>query len=273
MKLSFHTVGLNNRPLPHIIERVAAAGYPGIEIGCEDIPWAPPPITPDLPVDEQLRLAAHCADAGLEVAAIGGHIPMIHTDANARRAAVDYVNGCTDMAVRFGAPVNHILSGPRPDGVGPDTAWRQFAEAVEACTDYARTQGIALAIEGVFANAFRTPADFRRLARELPAVPWKVNLDVSHLAVHGEDPYRFVQEFGDRVAHVHLKDASGRHPDFAFPPLGQGTLDFRRLAELLRQAGYGGWMSVEYEAQAFGWDEDEDTRLTTSLDFCRELLG
>ena len=273
MRISFHTVGLNNTPLREIIRRVGEAGYAGIELGCEDIPWAPPAILPGLPADELAELVALCRASNLAVSAIGGHIPMVSADPMVRRQAIDFVNGCTDLAVAFGAPVNHILSGQLPEGLSRSDGWRQFCDAVAETTDYAKSHGIELGIEGVFANLFRQVEDYRQLTRDLPDTPWKVNCDLSHLVVHGEDPYRLIEEFGDRIAHVHVKDGDGLYPDFTFPPLGKGKLDFDRVFDLLRAAGYQGWTSVEYEAQAFGWQDPEDIRLKAGLDFCRRHVA
>ena len=68
-----------------------------------------------------------------------------------------------------------------------------------------------------------------------------------------------------------MKDASGFYPDFKFPPLGQGELDFAALLRALNALGYEGSMTVEYEAYGFGWDESEDHVLRHSRAFLRRL--
>lgn len=118
---------------------------------------------------------------------------------------------------------------------------------------------------------FHKVDDYHRLRRELPAVPFKVNFDPSHLQVQGENPFRVVDELGDQIAHVHLKDGSGVFPKFAFPPLGKGNIDFIRLAERLRSAGYAGALSVEYEAQVYGYHESEEQILQEGKAFYDRL--
>jgi sugar phosphate isomerase/epimerase len=98
-----------------------------------------------------------------------------------------------------------------------------------------------------------------------------VNLDPSHLIVQGEDPLRMVAERGAAIAHVHAKDGRGRYPDFAFPPLGQGGIDFAGLVGALGKAGYDGVLSVEYEAQVFGFKETEAEILAHGRRFLRAL--
>ena len=84
-----------------------------------------------------------------------------------------------------------------------------------------------------------------------------VNFDPSHIIVQGDEPARIPDELGDKIRHVHLKDGDGRFPEFSFPPLGQGQIDFADLVRRLRNAGYDGALSVEYEAQAFGFELSE----------------
>ena len=182
---------------------------------------------------------------------------MVGADPALREAAVAFVNGCTDIAVDVNAPVVHILSGPLEAGVDRDAAWGWFRSAVERTTDYASSRNVTLGIEAIAGHVFHGVDDYHRLRRELPGVPFKVNFDPSHLAVQNEDPLRVVRELGDQIVHVHLKDGKGLYPNFAFPPLGQGTIDFPALVDALRAAGYIGALSVEYEAQVYGYRESE----------------
>ena len=128
-----------------------------------------------------------------------------------------------------------------------------------------------LAIEAIAGHAFHAIDDYARLARDLPGSDFRVNFDPSHLFVQGEDPLRLVEEQGPRIAHMHMKDGSGRFPDFAFPPLGQGRIDFPALIGRLRAAGYQGALSVEYEANVFGFAELEAVFLAHGRSFLKGL--
>jgi sugar phosphate isomerase/epimerase len=253
----FHSVGLPARPILDAIDAIADAGYAAIELNAETLPWAPPHVTPATPAADRADIVARCRARGIRIPAVGAHIGMVDADAAARRAAIEFVEGCTDLAVDVGAPVVHILSGPAAPGSREADAWGWFADAVAETTSHATARGVVLAIEAIAGHLFHSADDYRRLASDLPGVDFRVNFDPSHLEVQGEDPRRVVDLFPDRIVHVHLKDGRGRFPDFAFPPLGEGTIDFPGLVAALRAAGYGGAMSVEYEAQVFGWREAE----------------
>jgi sugar phosphate isomerase/epimerase len=90
------------------------------------------------------------------------------------------------------------------------------------------------------------------------------NFDPSHLYWQMVDPVCFLNEFSDRIYHVHMKDAAlqlnGRsgilasHLNFGQPgrgwdfrSLGHGGVNFEEIIRTLNQIGYNGPLSVEWE--------------------------
>lgn len=271
MYTAFHSVGLPDLPIGEVIERVADAGYQAIELNAERLPWAPPHVTPETSAEARRAIVEACRRLGLGIPAVGAHIEMVSADTEERRSAVAFVNGCTDLAKDLSAPVVHILSGPQAAEGTSDDAWRWFADAVAEVTAHAGQRGVVLAIEAIAGHLFHSIDDYHSLAADLPGVPFMVNFDPSHLEVQGEDPRRVVDELGERIVNVHAKDGRGRYPDFAFPPLGNGTIDFAALVEGLRRGGYSGSLSVEYEAQVYGYRESGEEILDNGLAFLRRL--
>jgi sugar phosphate isomerase/epimerase len=267
----FHTVGLPNRSLPEAIRMIGETGYSAVELNAETLPWAPAHITPQADAAERGAVAAACKARGLVIVAVGAHTPMVMSDPAARSAALAYVNGCTDLACDIGSRYVHILSGPLDEGADREDGWAWFRSAVEQAVAYASARNVGLGVEAIVGHLFHKVDDYHRLRRELPGVPFQVNFDPSHLQAQGEDPRRVIEELGDQIAHVHLKDASGRYPKFAFPPLGEGDVDFVALVEGLRALGYAGALSVEYEAQVFGFHKDENQILRESKAFVDAL--
>ena len=91
-----------------------------------------------------------------------------------------------------------------------------------------------------------------------------LNFDPSHLIWQGVDPVIFLQDFIDRVYHVHIKDAFvnldgrngilGSHITFGdmrrgwnFASPGHGDVDFDKIIRVLNAADYQGPLSVEWE--------------------------
>ena len=91
-----------------------------------------------------------------------------------------------------------------------------------------------------------------------------LNFDPSHLIWQGMKPELFLQDFIDRVYHVHMKDAAvtldgrsgllGSHIDFGdlrrgwnFRSLGHGDVNFEDIIRVLNAYDYQGPLSVEWE--------------------------
>jgi sugar phosphate isomerase/epimerase len=91
-----------------------------------------------------------------------------------------------------------------------------------------------------------------------------INFDPSHLYHQFVDSVMFIEEFADRIYHVHIKDSirrlDGRHSilsshlgfgdrrrgwDFVSP--GRGGVDFEQIVRSLNAIGYDGPLSVEWE--------------------------
>jgi sugar phosphate isomerase/epimerase len=111
--------------------------------------------------------------------------------------------------------------------------------------------------------------DIATSARALEAVNqhrrFGFNYDPSHLGYQGVDYVRFIRQFGNRIYHVHMKDAwwghgdgsvgvFGGHTNFADPrrywdfrSLGHGDIKFEDIIVALNDVGYTGPLSIEWE--------------------------
>ena len=113
------------------------------------------------------------------------------------------------------------------------------------------------------------------------------NYDPSHLGYQGVDYAGFIEQFGDRIYHVHMKDVwwsdtpkrsgvFGGHLAFGhkdrfweFRSLGRGRIDFEEVIRQLNAANYDGPLSVEWED--IGMDREhgaaEACEFVKSVDF------
>lgn len=111
-----------------------------------------------------------------------------------------------------------------------------------------------------------------------------INFDPSHLVWQGVEPHLFIREFGDRIYHVHMKDAAvtldgkagilGSFLTFGDPrrgwnfrSLGHGDVNFEEIIRELNAIGYDGPLSVEWEDS--GMDREFGAR--ESLKFVRRM--
>jgi hydroxypyruvate isomerase len=171
----------------------------------------------------------------------------------------DNVEVTVGIGERLGCRAFNALYGNRVEGADPaaqdDLAVENLAFAGRAA---ARIGGTALVepVSGAPRYPLRTAADavgvIDRVAGETGVGNLGFLCDLYHLAVNGDDLDRVITTYGDRVAHVQIADAPGRHEP------GTGTLDLDRYLGALTAAGYRGWVGLEYvpshtSADSFAW--------------------
>ncbi len=273
MRIGFHSMGLHEHPIEVAIDKVAAAGYEGIELNAEVLPWASPHVTPSLSSEERKRLRRRARDAGLAISALGAHSNMVDANPERRRVNLEYILGCIDLAADMGTDVTHLISGMPPAAVPRQEAWGWLVEGMARCIERGTERGLKVGFEPVATQFVCNVAGLQQLMAALEPLVLYVNYDPSHYHVHGDDPAAAVRTFATRIAHVHIKDASGTPDDYEFPPLGEGHIDFRSVIDALRETGYQGFLSAEYEASAFGYHQSEDEVIGGSLCFMRQLLA
>ncbi len=79
--------------------------------------------------------------------------------------------------------------------------------------------------------------------------------DIGHLSAAGINVYEFLSKWVSRISYIHLKDDSnplkpaGNWSEVAgrFKVPGRGRLDIGRILSILKDNGFNGWVTVEYE--------------------------
>jgi len=184
--------------------------------------------------------------------------------ADTARAAA--VFGVTQVNGFTGSPVWHLLySFPPNDFDAIERGYTEVAERFGPILDVFEREGVRFGLE---VHPTEIAYDFVTTRGTLDALDRRasfgLNLDPSHFAPQFLDPAEFTREFGDRIYHVHVKDAKRRldgrrsilasHLPFGnrdrgwdFVSPGHGDVDFDRLFRALNEVGYSGPLSVEWE--------------------------
>ena len=121
---------------------------------------------------------------------------------------------------------------------------RFMAEGMSALCDRAEKSGIPVMVE----NVDQSPDDMRRFFELEPRA--KLHLDVGHanlLCPNGANIYQFIDEFKDRLYHVHVHDNRGgvdQHGDLHLA-LGMGNIDWPKVVKSLKDAGYNRTVTFE----------------------------
>lgn len=189
----------------------------------------------------------------------------------AARLGVKVVNGFT------GSAVWHKLYSFPPTGAAEiDAGFRDFAERWRPILDVFQAEGVRFGLE---VHPTEIAYDIHTAMRALEAVgghpAFGFNFDPSHLVWQGIDPVKFIDAFGSRIFHVHMKDAArtldgtsgilSSHLPFGDPrrgwdfrSVGRGEVDFEEVIRALNRAGYDGPLSVEWEDS--GMDREHGAR-------------
>ncbi len=137
-----------------------------------------------------------------------------------------------------------------------------------------------------------TPETLRAFFKEVPSMAMGINYDPSHLLRLGVDPLRFLNEFGERVYHVHGKDTDllaegvyeyGTEQAAAFAdPIrygaqawrytipGHGQVRWVETLQKLTDLNYQGAISIELEDANFnGATASEQTGILQGAHFLR----
>lgn len=194
-------------------------------------------------------------------------------EAVAKQAA--YVEACGAHGVK-----NYFLVMiPEDAGKPRSENFALMVEGLNLLTPHLEKHGVRLVIEGWPGPGALccTPEGYRAVIKEVPSTSIGINYDPSHLIRMGIDPIRFLEEFADRVYHVHGKDTE-RFPEDVYefgteqPPTfakghgfgsvswrytipGHGEMRWIRAFEILKARGYKGAVSIELEDENFNTDE------------------
>jgi sugar phosphate isomerase/epimerase len=72
-------------------------------------------------------------------------------------------------------------------------------------------------------------------------------LDIGHDTRNGKDAVADLKKFSSRVFDIHIKDVTGNTKLGYSIEIGRGVIDFPAFVKMLREVGYTGVCSLEYE--------------------------
>lgn len=196
--------------------------------------------------------------------------------------AVDDTLAAVEAAAEAAIGIVNVVTGPNlwEDGALPlydETAWAAALGGLEKAVARGDQLGVKIGFEPCWGTL---APDAERAERVLAEVDVSVTFDPSHFVMTRDDIPGLIRGWGDRIVHVHLKDAFGQPgeegEDFIFCLLGEGKVPWAEVFGALDEIGYEGAMSVEFEAftyleQVLGEDPEAAARL--SLEQVRALAG
>jgi len=234
-------------------------------------------------------------EAGIDVISVDLHkwSSLCTSDTTKRKEALDLNKAhMTEMAGEGIKVFFAVIIPDDPEKKGKenfDLAVKGFGELAT----HAESLGATIVLEGwpgapPFPNLCCNPETYRAMLKEVPSKGLSINYDPSHLIRMGIDHARFIDEFADRVGHVHGKDTEIIHenlyevghdqasifkePIFAgeytwrYTIPGHGVTRWSYCFDVLKQAGFDGGVCIELEDATYnGTDDGEKAGLQAGL--------
>ncbi len=307
-------------PISKVAEKAASFGYEGVELAC----WGD-----HFEVGKALKDKTYCqsrhdllAFHSMECWAISNHLvgqavcdeidsrhkailpKHVWGDGNPegvrKRAAAEMIDTAR-AAAKFGVGVVNGFTGssiwgkfyffPPMTQKDVDAGYKDFAKRWTPILNAFKKEGVKFALE---VHPGEIAYDIHTARRALDAVDghpaFGFNFDPSHLHWQFVDPVAFINEFPDRIFHVHVKDCVrvldgrsgilGSHLQFGatgaggsrgweFRSPGRGDVNFEEIIRALNRIGYDGPLSVEWEDTGMDREAgaEEAVRFVASLDF------
>lgn len=235
---------------------------------------------------------------GEAIAGAGFAMPMLccspnftHPDADERARAVDREARMIRITRLLGGAgaVCRVLSGQRYPEVSRQQGLQWVVECIEALLPVAREHDITLGLENHYKDGFWQYPEFAQkqdvFLELLQAIPERahfgVQYDPSNAIVAGDDPLELLRAVADRVVSMHASDrylapgttledllqsdgTIGYSPALQHGVTGKGLNDYDAIFQILSEAGYTGWVSIEDGMN--GMDE-----MQASIDFLKKM--
>ncbi|MEZ5913839.1 MAG: TIM barrel protein [Paracoccaceae bacterium] len=264
-----------NPPWRKVLADCAAAGYRGIELG--PVGYMP---------EDPAILAEALDEHGLTL--IGGVVFRAFHDPAQWDDVLDGAVRTCKALVAHGA--QHLvlidsISARRAPTAGrageaeqmDDAEWRAFRERLATVARMgAEDYGLTVGIHAHAAGFMDFEPELERLLDEVDETILKICFDTGHHSYAGFDPVAFMRRHIGRISYMHFKDIDPKVKARAiaertgfydacgqgiFCNLGQGDVDFPAVRQILLDAAFTGWCTVEQDCDpTLGVDPVKDAR-------------
>ncbi|WP_145326361.1 MULTISPECIES: sugar phosphate isomerase/epimerase family protein [Paenibacillus] len=231
------------------------------------------------------EIKAVAKEVGIDISnyAIGANF-AVQEDAEALEQEIQNVMRHVDVAAALGVKLmrHDVAFRPAPEGTVAqfEVDLPVLVKACQRIADYAADFGITTSVEN-HGYYVQSSERIQRLLHETARSNFKTTLDVGNFLCVDEDPVSAVKNNIPYASIVHAKDFYWR-PSYRNPGegwfqtshgnylrgaiVGQGDIDMPEVFRVLKQSGYDGYISVEFEGM-----EDCKTASRIAMDNVRRL--
>ncbi len=239
-----------NTPIEHCIDEAARMGFDGLEI-----------LHIQMTAEDNAslqKIKKQAFQAGLNLCGFSTHQGFVYPDAAERKANIEKTKHQIELAYRLGIPTMRINTGrwgttksfddlmanrgiePSLEGYSDEDGFRWVIDSIEQCIPLAEECGVVLGLENHWGLG-RTAAGVKRIVEAINS-PWlMVTLDTGNFL---DDTYEQLEMLAGQTVLMQTKTYYGGGKWYTL------DLDYPRIGQIMRKAGYQGYISLEFEGQA-----------------------
>jgi sugar phosphate isomerase/epimerase len=303
MKLGFVSAIVPEYTLEQVLSLAHKTGFSSVELMC----WPPGKAerryagvthidVTDLSMDAIEKIQDLLAIHQVSISGLGYYSNPLSADRAEAEVAVNHLRKVIDAAAALS--VGHVNSFVgRDPSQSVEANWPRFLETWRPLVAHAESKNVRIGIENcpmLFTqdewpggkNLATSPAIWRRMFQAIPSSHFGLNFDPSHMIWQQMDYLAPLDEFRDRIFHVHAKDARidqealDQHGVLSYPKLwhtpkipGLGDVRWGAFFGALGDIGYTGHVAIEVEDRAFeGSLESRLDSLTISRRFLLQFI-
>ena len=205
-----------------------------------------------------LKLKQHCHLRGMTIS--GGAIrnDFCQLDEKKLEADLEHTKTWVDHYAVLGAPAIRIFAGTQPKDEDTSLTLARCAKHCETAAKYAASKGVLLALEN-HGGVTEKAEGLLEIVRQVNAPGFGVNFDSGNFR-STDDPYAELAQIAPYAVNAQIKVD-------IYPGGQHQPTDLAKVLKILRDAGYSGWVALEYEAK-----EEPLEAIPRYLDQLRKLI-
>ncbi|NHV06164.1 MAG: sugar phosphate isomerase/epimerase, partial [Thaumarchaeota archaeon] len=236
------TKELSNKELAAKIKEI---GYDGVELVFDDKYFDPTKKSRE----EVKEFADNFALQGLEIPSVATGVfwkyNLGSNDESIRKKGIEYGKAGIRMANATGAKSILVVPAVASPEIPYEKVYENSVRSIKELGSYAKDFGVTVAIENVWNKFLYSPMEFKRFIQDVGLENVKVYLDVANLMAIAY-PENWIHTLKGMISNVHAKDFDVNVGNITgFRHLLKGSVDWKKVAKLLREAGFNGFLTLE----------------------------